>query len=460
VQYIKYNGGEPLGPITAQVQYEDPEQPCFRGREETRIEVQTRCEDDGIPRERWGEEFIARVITNPYAGMAFIGGVGAIETGPIPPAASVITEAEYATLKVEIDAANGEYRGRRSDALARDNDPFRRALPEDELLGWRTRIWIASFAELRHHVAYRVDECCRAYMRVRQYAPNGMTIQLVDLYHRTNGDIRAASIDGLERAERLIDLLAIAGFGAASILQPVGTSAPVCYEGVPFEVAILKALIVNSPVSVEPELLEHVQVSEGAHLPLRHVREGLNAHLPSASLASFWNALERQAEQRARDEGLRRIVKCKKCGHERHAGWNIKKGFEAMYADARIDADFDAQRALRGRVQHGDAFFSTSSLSEVMPDVVRLLQTAIVAVGKLIGLQPQTGVYSFTGPPVSVLSCTRQGESVSFEATAFEVGAALSILPMRASANKGRRVFTGLDLESKMDPLVFPPAAG
>jgi hypothetical protein len=153
-------------------------------------------------------------------------------------------------------------------------------------------------------------------------------------------------------------------------------------------------------------------------------------------------------------------VKCKKCGHERHAGWNIKKGFEAMYADARIDADFDAQRALRGRVQHGDAFFSTSSLSEVMPDVVRLLQTAIVAVGKLIGLQPQTGVYSFTGPPVSVLSCTRQGESVSFEATAFEVGAALSILPMRASANKGRRVFTGLDLESKMDPLVFPPAAG
>jgi hypothetical protein len=82
---------------------------------------------------------------------------------------------------------------------------------------------------------------------------------------------------------------------------------------------------------------------------------------------------------------------------------------------------------------------------------------AIVAVSKLIGLQPQTGVYSFTAPPVSVFKCILQGDSVAFDATAFEVGAALSILPIRASANKGRRAFAGLDPDSKIDPLVFHP---
>ncbi len=287
--------------------------------------------------------------------------------------------------------------------------------------------------------------------------PNGMTAQLIDLYHRSDGDISQAIFDGLERVERLADLLALAGFGAALVLEVVGTSPPFCREGVSFKVATLQGRIVNSPVAVAPEVLEGARVAGSDHLPLRHLREGLSANLPTMALASFWNALERMADEEARELGLKRIVRCYKCGDERHVGWDIKKGFESMYANAQVDADFDRQRALRGRVQHGDAIFSTSSPSEFLPEVTRLQSAAITRVAKRIGLLPQAGVYLRTNTPVAVFDCVISGETCTYDVQAFRVGAVPSLLPMRASGNRDRMFQAGVDLPTQIDPLVLPP---
>jgi hypothetical protein len=162
-----------------------------------------------------------------------------------------------------------------------------------------------------------------------------MTLQLIDLYHRTDGDSRQAIFDGLERAERFTDLLALAGFGAASVIQVIGTSPPVCRERTAFEVATLQAYIYNAPVAVAPEALENVRIGVEDHLPLRNLRNGLNVNLPTTAIASFWNTLELIAKKEAMELGIKRIAHCHKCGAERETGeWDIKKGFKEMYAHA------------------------------------------------------------------------------------------------------------------------------
>ena len=454
---IKYFGGNQPASIKDHVYYEDPDHPSYRGREDVRILIQTRCEDECVPREEWGDRFYAHIADSPYEGMSHVSGVGSAKAEHLRPLDQVIPEQEYQDLKKAIVAANEAYKKRQVEDLLRENDPSRRARPEDEALGWRTRVLIESHTELTRHVPYRVDDSCRAYARMRQSRSSGMTIQLIDLYHRADGDIGQAALDGLERAERFTDLLALAGFGAASVLQVVGTSPPSCHEDVPFNVATFQARLVSSAVPVSAEALEVVRVDTTSHLPLRHLREGLSSRLPTASLASFWNALERQADEKARELGLRRVVRCRKCGDEREAGWDIKSSFEAMYEDAGVEAAFDRHRSLRGRIQHGDAVFSNFSPAEFFPEVSRLQKAATTSVSKRVGLLPQTRECPLTSTPVTVFNCVVHGDQCQVESCSFEIGAISCTLRMRASANRHRDIEFGVDMPPKLDPLVLPP---
>jgi hypothetical protein len=455
-KHIKYYGAYSPDAISEHVCHEDPEQPCFRGRDETWYSIILRCEEMGIPREQWRDHFRAHILTSPYEGLNHIGGVGVIEGDHLRSYDRCISSEEYEELKGSIQAANEAYRTRLVNTLERENDPHRRALLEHEKLGWRTRVWIHSYTELTHHVPYRVDDSCRAYARVRKYYKSGMTLQLIDLYHRTDGDIRQAIFDGLERAERFADLLALAGFGTASVKEVIGTSPPVCREDVSFEVIDFQGHIMNSPVPVAPEVLEHVSIDGEDRLPLRHLRDGLNADLPTTAIASFWNALERMAEEEARELGRKRMAHCKECGAEHRAGWDTKKGFEAMYTYAGVDADFEKQRALRGRVQHGNTIFSASSPSEIFTEVSRLQSTAIAAVSKRIRLTPGTGEYLRTGTPVSIYNCIMKGDACSVTKRSFEVGAAPSLLPLRI-VNRGRTFRMGQEDSQQINPLLIPP---
>ncbi|MDO9118302.1 MAG: hypothetical protein Q7U39_10110 [Nitrospira sp.] len=454
---IKYYGSNRPGSIKEHVYYEDPRHPCFQGRHEAWVSVCRACEDSGVPRSQWNACYLEHILESPYEGMNYVGGVGVVDSDQVFPFDRAISSEEYEELKRVILSANEAYSNQLIATRNAQNDPNRRADPEHEHNRWRTRIWIESYTELTCHVAYRVDQSCHAYARVRQYFPDGMTRHLVDLYHLRERNIGEAIYDGLERAERLVDLLALAGFGAASVCEVVGTSPSTCREGLPFEIATLQARIENTPVPIDPEALENARVGEADHLPLRLLREGLSAKLPTASLASYWNALERQADDQARESGARRTVSCQKCGDMREVGWDIKKSFEAMYAAARVDADFDQQRSLRGRIQHGDTCLSSLTPSELLLEVSRLQRTAIVSVSNRIGLLPQTGEYLVAGVPVSVFECTIEGGLCTVNVRKFEVGAVPSLLPIRASHN-GRRAFrAGLDLPPKINPLVLPP---
>ncbi len=455
-KYIKYYGANPPDSISQHVCHEDPEQACFRGRDETWRSVTLSCEEAGIPREQWCAHYHQHILASPYEGLTYIGGVGVIGDDQLRPFDTHISGEEYEELKSTILAANEAYRARRANTLEKQNNPLRRAQLEHESLGWRTRVWIASYTELTHHVPYRVDDSCRAYARVRNYGQNGMTFQLIDLYHRTDGNIMQAIFDGLERAERFTDLLAVAGFGTASVIDVVGTSPPICREGVTFKVADFQGHIMNSPVPVAPEVLENVSVNGEDHLPLRHLRDGLNAVVPTTAIASFWNALERMAEEEAREFGRKRMVCCQECGVERQAGWDTKKGFEGMYEYAGVDADFDRQRALRGRIQHGSKIFSASSPSEILPEIIRLQSTALASVSRRIRLIPQSGEYLRTSTPVTIYECIVTGEVWTATTHSFEVGAVPSLLPLRISA-KGRSFRMGTAYSQKINPLLIPP---
>jgi hypothetical protein len=164
------------------------------------------------------------------------------------------------------------------------------------------------------------------------------------------------------------------------------------------------------------------------------------------------------AEDEARDLDAKRIVRCRKCGDERQEGWDIKQGFQAMYAYAGVIGNFNRHRSLRSRVQHGNTIFSTSSPSEFLPEVRCLQLAAIAAVSKRIRLLPQSGEYLMTSIPVTVFGCVFQDNNYyTVNGRSFNVGAVSSFLPMRRSANAGRTFRMGMDDPPKIDPLVLPP---
>lgn len=446
-------------PISAAkyVEYQDPAHPSYVGSREARVRVWSRCEDEGVPRDQWPAALRQSLRVQPYPGMDHIGGVCRIEQSAEAPFEEEITEVEYEELAQSIRQSNDAYLARSAEQLVQANDPTRRANPDDEALGWRTRVWVLSHTKLDHHVPYRVDESCRVYCRVRNDLPNGATLQLLDVYHASTGNHFQVAMAGLEHAERCVDLLALAGFAPATLATVVGTSPSTCHRGVPFKVVVLQAHVSQSSVGVEPQLFAQTRLTDEMREPLRHVRQGFGASLPTAAVASFWNALEKIAEAEARKSQARRTVKCENCGHERQAGWNTKDAFNGLYDDAGVGREFDRHRALRGRVQHGETFVATRPPAEFLADVGHLLKTAVVAVSRRIGLLPQADSCLLTGIPALTFECVVDGEEVSSRFNALDLVVAPAALSMRANGNKGRSVFAGAKMGTTLDPLVLPP---
>ena len=107
--HIKYYGAIPPATISEHVHYEDPQEPCFRGQRETRVAVNTRCEDESVPRDQWDKHYYAHILESPYEGMEHVGGVGVVEDEFLRPFDSIISREEYEDLKSTIVSANAAY---------------------------------------------------------------------------------------------------------------------------------------------------------------------------------------------------------------------------------------------------------------------------------------------------------------------------------------------------------------
>lgn len=392
-----------------------------------------------------------------YAGLDHIGGVGVVDeiTRQID---EEITAEDFQLIRSEIEKANAEYQVRKAEWLQKNNDPNRRAAPIHERLGWRTRIWVTSYTELEHHTPYPLNDTTVAYLRVRNQHPSGLTLQLIDIYHKADGQIEQALLEGTDWAEVLVDLLALAGYGAAHIASVVGTTVPVCKAGQEFEVATFGASILNTPVPVHPDDLQTPGLDEVGRLGLRHLRDGLSAPVPTAAFAAFWNALERQAEDEARAKNLKRTAICE-CGKERIIGFDTKQGFEAMYVQAGIDPMlFDKHRARRGVIQHGAKLRTTKSLAEVLDDLSQVQIVAMLAVAKKIGITPKTITYLSANWPVATFKCrVKQGGNVDVQFGRMSVRASAGLLPQAVCGEAGRTIEAGVSLPPQVDPLALPP---
>jgi hypothetical protein len=456
--YIKYLGGRLPDSVSEQVGYENPNAPCYEGLAKLFSEARRFAEGNSVDTKR-GSPVLDYVDSHSYPGMEHVGGVGFITDNVLRPVDQVITEEEYQQLRDEIERANQEYRIRKAEELSANNDPLRRAPPEHESLGWRTRVWVASYTELEHHVAYPLDECSVAYLRMRQQHPIGFTLQLIDIYHSAEGTVEQALLEGTDWAEMLVDLLALVGYGAAHVENVVGTTVPYCRIGEEFQLATFGARIVNTPVPVRPDQLGTVAFDPVGRLALRHLRDGLSAPVPTVAFAAFWNALECQAEELAKEGELRRIVKCPTCGAERTAGWDLKRSFEAMYIEAGLNPSlFEQHRSKRGIIQHGAKLRTTSYVDEVVRDVSQVQTAAMVAVAKKIGIAPATITYLSTSWPVVVFSCHAKEDgtvNVEFKRAACPVTPGL--LPQSICGEAGRKVQWGVPLPPEIDSLALPP---
>jgi len=318
---------------------------------------------------------------------------------------------------------------------------------------------VTSYTELEHHVGYPLSERSIAYLRVREYHASGLTAQLVDIYHSADGDIEQALLEGTDWAEVLVDLLALAGYGAAHIVSVVGTTVPYVRMREDFQLATFGASIVNTPVPVQPNQFGRACLDSVGRLVLRHLRDGLSAPVPTVAFAAFWNALERQADEVARAKNLRRVVKCKTCGAERTEGWDLKRSFEAMYSEAGLDPSFyDQYRSKRGVIQHGEKLRTTAYVDELFRDLSQVQIAAMVAVAKKVGIAPATITYLSASWPVAVFSCRVEEEgrvNIHFERTSLAFAAGM--LPQRICGDAERTSEAGVSLPPKIDPLALPP---
>ena len=251
--YIRYRGGRPPSSIAEHVSFEDPSAPCKKGLAELMVEGRLFTEktyDDCVERANRLENY---VNSHQYLGLEHIGGVGFVQAA-LRRIDEEIAAEEYQRMRSEIGKANKEYQEKKASELTTSNDPLRRASPEHETLGWRTRVWITSYAELEHHVAYALGgQSSFAYMRVFDPHPSGLTAQLIDIYHHSDGGIEQALLEGLDYAELLVDLLALAGYGAANIGRVLGTTVPYCRLEQEFQLATFGASTLNTPIPISPD---------------------------------------------------------------------------------------------------------------------------------------------------------------------------------------------------------------
>jgi hypothetical protein len=460
--YIKYYGGRSPNHISERVSYDYRGANCREGLAALTAAAARHAEEvtqDPVAQARLVEQYIS---DREYPGRTHVGGVGMVEDQHIRSSDIVISPEEYRTLSAEIKNANDAARVAEAESLSRQNNPLQEAREEHERLGWRTRVWVRSYTILEHHVPYAVGESCIAYLRVRQQDASGFTLQLIDLYHASSGDIGQALLEGLDWAERVVDNLSLLGYGAARVERVVGTAPPTCRLDQGFEVATFGAWVRNEPVHIPPGQFPALPPNAEAMLSLRHLRDGLSAPLLTGGIAAFWNALEALAERFARALDLRRIAKCKVCGAERTVGWDLRSGFHRIYADAGLDpAAFDVHRKARGTVQHGDKHPTTGLIAELLPMHTQLQTAAIVAVAEATGLKPQTRVYLSTSWPVLVLQCAAHADG-SFSSTASSVSGSVvaGMIPQRWCGEASRAIEFGVALPVEPDPLVFPRVIG
>jgi hypothetical protein len=459
--YVRFRGGRSPKNTKELVRYEDPSSPCREGLRAAVASSNLHIEGRGLvgeAAERAHEEFLQE---HPYAGLAHNGGVCFVEDGhPLRWCDEVIPKDEYDVERDAIERANREYRTRRIEFLNAHNDPFRRALPEHEKLGWRTRVWIISQTELRHHVPYAMPENAYAYLRIQDPdGQTGRTAQLIDIYHACEGTIEDALFIGREHAELLADVLVVSGFAPAHVAGFVSTTPPTHKEGAAFELATLSGFTFNSAIGVEPEAFERIALAPGSRLALRHVRDGFNAHLPSQAFASFWNTVEVIADHIARQKGLKRTVRCEQCGAERQAGWDLKHGFEAMYADARIvPSRFDTHRSLRGKMQHGAAQSDVESQRKFQQELPSLHTTAFMAAVRSSGIRPEATSYiAGESWPVTVWNCVANGDRVDYSVLRWSGRFHSPMVPQAVSGDYGRSAMSGVKTDLQLHPLVFPP---
>jgi len=459
VPYIKYRGGRAPESVKEAASYEDPSALCHQGLAKLSADARRFTEELHSDGEGRAGALRSYVANHPYPGLEHVGGVGFVEGKALRAIDEEITAEEYEQLRGTIRRANDEYRAKKTDNLLKNNDPLRRASSVHEELGWRTRVCVASHTELEHHVAYPLSEGAAAYLRVRQETPSGATLQLIDIYHDGGSDIEEALLEGTDYADMLADFLALVGYGAAHIVNVLGTTVPYCRVAEEFEIATFGASVLNTPVPVHPDQFGGYGLDQIGRLALRHLREGLSAPLPTAAFVAFWNALERQAEEEARAKNLPRLVKCKDCGAERAEGWDLKKGFEAMYAEAGLDPSlFDGHRKRRGVIQHGAKLPTASYIDEVFQDLSQVQAAAVVAVAKRVGVAPGTITYLSTSWPVAVFACRAHEDrtvEVTFRRTSVRAGA--GVLPQRVCGDAGRTVELGVSLPPKINPLALPP---
>jgi hypothetical protein len=455
--YIRYFGGRPPSSIAEHVTYEDPNAPCKRGLAELMANGRRFAEETCHEPTEKANALEGYLNSNPYPGLEHVGGIGLVQAA-LRPIDEEITAIEYQRVRGEVLNANREYRERSACELAKNNNPQRRASSEHESLGWRTRVWITSFTEMDHHVAYALGRKSFAYMRVRDPHPSGLTAQLFDIYHPSDGGAEQALLEGLDYAELLVDLLALSGYGAAGIGRVLGTTVPYCRMEEEFQLATYGASIFNTPIPVSPDQFGK-ELTESGRLALRHLRDGLSASIPTLAFSAFWNLLERQAEEEARLGKLRRMVKCQTCGAEREEGWNLKSGFEAMYTNAGIDPSlFNRHRSRRGSIQHGAKAPTTSYLNEVFQDLAQIQVAAVVAAAKEAGIMPGTATYLSAIWPIAMFSCrAKKDRSVDIQFERVSVRAGAGTVPQRIAGNAERAVQIGMEMPAKIDPLSLPP---
>lgn len=456
--YIKYHGGRPPDTVRDLVGYEDPGAPCHEGM--AKLSAEARRFAEGAHRDGTEKANATRRYFDEhfYIGLDHIGGVGSVDKVSRQIDEEIAVD-EYQRLRGEIEKANAEYKSRRAEELAKNNDPRRRAQSAHEDFGWRTRVWVTSYTELEHHVAYPLGEQSVAYLRVRENHPSGLTAQLIDIYHSAAGNVEQALLEGTDWAEALADLLALSGYGAAQIANVVATTVPFCRIGEEFPLATFGASILNTPVPVHPSDFGVARLDPLGRLVLRHLRDGLSAPLPTVGFVAFWNALERQAEEEAKARNLRHTAKCAVCGTERRIGWNIKDGFESMYADAGLDTSFfDQHRSRRGTIQHGAKIPTVDYVGEILQDLSQVQAAAMVAVSRRVGVAPKTITYLSASWPVLVLSCRANEDGrVEIRPNRMSVRANAGMLPQSRCGDAGRTVQASVPLPPKVDPLALPP---
>lgn len=457
VPYVKFFGGRGLTNAREIVAYADPDAPCREGL--AALAAEARLQAEAEFRDPEGRAIATRqyLDDHQYPGSVHLGGVAFVDDVGAHVGADVVTVEEYQTLRQGIEHANAAYRAGRTAHRTSSSDLARRAV-DQEGKQWRTRVTVASYVELDHHVPYDLSDGCVAFMRAQECLTTGQTVQVVDLYHDASGGVDSAIHEGADWAETLVDLLAVAGYGAAGIMQVIGTSPPACRIGVPFDISTFGAEVYNTPVRISPGQLTARQVDRVARVALRNLRNGLSEHLPAASFASHWNAMETIADERARDKSRRREVRCPKCGDTRMAGWDLKSGFEEMYREVEGDpAWFDKHRGRRGAIQHG-AQATKTDLDATLTDLAQIRGAATVAVSKRVGLRPATSTFLATHEAVAVFTCVATAPdqfSVTFKQVTTH--AAPGLLPQRHCGHAPRTIQAGMSMPPKVNPLVLPP---